>query len=122
MNLPQQYSRNLAPFVNIARHLFEKHGNLLKWNSEPESILDIGIGDGTITKEVIMPRIPSNVKEYIGADISEAMLKSTKETVRFNQFTTMQMDVATKDLPDQMRNRFHHVFSSYLFHHVQDMR
>lgn len=119
---PRRYSQNLGPFVNWTKIAYEKQRHLLKWNSEPESILDIGIGDGRMTKEVILPLIPKNIKEYVGADISETMLNYAKGIINHEKFTTAFVDIKANSVPVEMQNRFDHVFCSYLLHHVQDTR
>lgn len=111
---PQKYSRNLDPFVDIAKELFQNHWDLLKWNSESESILDLGIGDGRITKEVILPLIPCNIQEYIGCDISDTMLYQAAKTIDLNKFKTYQLDASTRSLPCEMKSRFDHIVSSFL--------
>lgn len=115
---PQQYSRSIGLLVNATKNVFEKHANLLEWNSEPESILDHGIGDGKMTNEVILPLIPRNIKEYVGADISNTMLETAKQTVKHDKLKFVQLDAATRELPNEMRNRFHHIFSNLMLHHV----
>lgn len=120
---PEKYSQHLDQFIDITKQLYQKHQKpLLVWSSEPESILDLGIGDGRTSKEVTLSIIPKNVKEYVGADISEVMLKVAEKTVQHEKLSVVQMDAATKNLPDNMNNRFHHIFACYLFHHVQDLR
>lgn len=119
MYSPQKYSQNLKPYVKIARELFEKHCKLIKWNSQPESILELGVGDGKITNEVILPLVPKNIKEYVGADISDAMLTSAKRTISHAKFEIFQLDGATRNLPEELKERFDHVFSNYCLHSFQ---
>lgn len=119
---PKSYSRNLNHVVEVVKDCYGRYQKLLIWRSQPESILDIGIGDGRMSTELIAPILPKNLKEYIGADISEVMLQSAKETIAHPKFSTFQLDAATKNLPDEMRNRFDHVFANGLLHHVQDIR
>lgn len=122
MQDPKAFSRNLNHTVNVIADLYKQHGGLLKWKSEPESILDLGIGDGRVTKDVVLPFIPKNVKEYLGADLSSPMVNSANKKVLHPNFRAIQLDAATKNLPTELRNRFDHIFANGLFHHVQDTR
>lgn len=119
---PQRYSRNLDFSVKMIKELFDKNKSLLKWSSEPESILDLGIGDGRMTKEVILPIVPKNFKEYIGGDISETMLRSAERTINCDNYRGLILDAQAKSVPTEMRNRFHHIFANFLLHHTRDTR
>lgn len=122
MYSPQKYSKNIEPVVNIIRTVFLKNAKLLKWKSEPESIMDLGVGDGRMTKEVILPSVTKNIKEYVGADISEVMLKNAEKTIDHEKFRTVVLDAQTKKIPVQMKNRFHHIFANFLLHQTRDTR
>lgn len=109
-------------FVENTRRRYEKHRELLKWSSEPESILELGIGSGIMTIEVIFPLIPQNIKEYIGCDKFDSPLMTAIKTIDNKKFQTYQMDAATKNIPEEFKNRFHHIFANNVFHHSQDTR
>lgn len=119
---PVFYSNNLDPYIDITKQLYRKHSKLIRWRHVPESIMDLGIGDGRMSKEVVLPMVPEDVIEYVGADISKTMLSSAKTTMNHKKFKTIEFDASTKNLPDDLKNRFHHIFSNYLFHHIQDTR
>lgn len=119
---PQLYSRNVGPLLNLTRILFEKHGKLLKWKTESEAILDVGVGDGTIARDVFLPSTPENLKEYVGSDISEAMLKRAKDIVLHPKFSTINLDITNKNVPQQLLNRFHHIFVNLVLHALNDPR
>lgn len=119
---PEGYSRHIDQLVIATKNLLDANKKLLKWQQKPESILDLGIGDGKTTKEVIIPILPCNVKEYIGADISEEMLQSARKTIKLEAFKTLQIDGTTKCLPADMFNRFDHIFSNYFFNYIKDVR
>lgn len=122
MQNPETFSRNLDHIVTVIGDLYEKHGGFLKWKPESECILDLGIGDGRVTREIVLTIIPKNVKEYVGADLSEPMLKSVTKTLLHPKLQTLQLDAATKNLPNDLKNRFDHVLANGLLHHVQDAR
>lgn len=119
---PVLYSNNLDPYIDITKQLYRKHSKLIRWHHVPESIMDLGIGDGRMSKEVVLPMVPADVIEYVGADISRTMLSSAEMTMNHNKFKTIEINAFAKPLHDDLKNRFHHIFSNYLFHHIQDTR
>lgn len=119
---PENYSKNLDPYLDIVKNLYQKQSKLIQWKSEPESIMDLGIGDGKMSKQVLFPIVPKPLLEFIGVDVSQEMLVSAKNTYNDDKFSTFQLNAATKEVPNELKNRFDHIFSSFLFHHIQDTR
>lgn len=122
MSLLRERSPYFNDFINKTNSLYQKYGKLIKWSTEPVSILELGIGNGILTEKVLLPIIPKNIKEYIGCDVFEPILDFASEIVTHDKFKTYQLDVATKNLPNELKNRFDHIFSNNLFHHIQDTR
>ncbi|XP_045528885.1 juvenile hormone acid O-methyltransferase-like [Pieris brassicae] len=91
----------------------EEYVNILNWKMD-SMILDIGCGDGSLTSNIFKEIIP-NCKTMIGCDISEDMIRFANEhyaSERVN-FTTLNIE---GDLPDQLREHFHHVISFFALH------
>ncbi|CAH4029303.1 unnamed protein product [Pieris brassicae] len=77
------------------------------------TILDIGCGDGSLTSKIFKELIP-NCKTMTGCDISEDMIRFANEhyaSERVN-FTTLNIE---GELPDHLRERFHHATSFFAF-------
>lgn len=121
MYCPNEYSLHLDCIIPLTKQLVEKNKKFLNWRNEPESILDLAIGDGRMTRETILPILPKCIKEYIGLDISEVMLQTAKETINLETFSTIQLDATTKSLPINLINRFDHIISNYFFHYIQEL-
>lgn len=118
-----KYSKSLDYALKNLVNMNQKYLKLLKWNkSEEVSILDIGMGDGKISKELILPIIPKGIREYVGSDVHQTVLNFAKEKLTHPKFTTVELDVTTKNLPKEMQNRFDYVFALHVFHHVPDLR
>lgn len=115
MNHPKLYSK-LESNVTINAKFIEQYWHYLKWGKKSESILDAGIGDGKVTKNVIMCRLPNNIKEYIGLDISPKMLNFSEATIKHSKFNTCLMDICTKEISPQYQNRYDKVFAFFLLH------
>ncbi len=74
-------------------------------------ILDIGVGTGTLS----LPLYQRGA-EIWGLDFSDAMLRRARDRMPNGTFLKWDMNDAA---PSETRDvRFHHVISSYAFHHV----
>lgn len=60
MNNPHLFTKNIGPVKKIAKAVYEKHKKILYFNSSAESVMDIGIGDGVIAKDIIIPSLTTN--------------------------------------------------------------
>lgn len=119
LNCSMSYSRNVDPLLKIMKPVYEKYFKLLQWHENNISILDVGIGDGRMTKEVLIPSIPKSFSEFIGCDTSDSVLENSRN---LSSFKTIKMDIATSQLPANMVNRFNKVFSTFCLHNVKNSR
>ncbi|XP_047513723.1 juvenile hormone acid O-methyltransferase-like isoform X2 [Pieris napi] len=88
----------------------EEYKNIINWKMDSK-ILDIGCGDGSLTTKIFKELIP-NCKTITGSDISENMIRFANEHYASERidFTTLNIE---GELPDQLRERFHHAISFY---------
>lgn len=119
---PEKFSRSIGPQIKVLRPIFEKYLNELDWRENPVSVMDVGVGDGRLAQEVIIPSIPNRLREYVGCDISETALQLANTRKKYSIFKTIKMDIATPHLPIEMVNRFHKVFSNFALHNVKKQR
>lgn len=117
MHKAEAYAKG-SSHVNINKIALGKYWQFIKWGDEPESILDIGIGDGRVTKYAILPNISKEIKEYIGSDISQEMLNFSKTVIDHPKYVTVQMDICSNEIPLEFQNRFDKIFSCFLLHMV----
>ncbi|XP_047513726.1 juvenile hormone acid O-methyltransferase-like [Pieris napi] len=88
----------------------EEYKNIINWKKD-STIVDIGCGDGRLTSKIFKEVIPT-CKTMTGSDISEDMIRFANEhyaSERVN-FTTLNIE---GELPDQLRERFHHAISCF---------
>ncbi|XP_047513731.1 juvenile hormone acid O-methyltransferase-like isoform X1 [Pieris napi] len=90
--------------------ILEEYMNIINWKID-SMILDIGCGDGSLTSKIFKELIPT-CKTMTGSDISEDMIRFAKEHYASERidFTTLNIE---GELPDQLRNRFHHAISFF---------
>lgn len=116
MNKAEQYAKGQNQ-ITINEKALSQNWNHIRWN-HLESIMEVGIGGGRVTKHVILPKISANLKEYIGSDISERMLEYCNTIIDHPKFSTLALDICAKTLPEQLHNRFDKVFACFLLHMV----
>lgn len=105
-----------------ALNCLEEYSFKIQWNFKGDRILDIGCGDGGVTTDVLKLFLPYNFKHLVGCDLSEKMIKFAKEHHENNRVKFTVLDIATRDLPPDMRESFDHVFSFYTLHWVHQQK
>ncbi|XP_047513713.1 juvenile hormone acid O-methyltransferase-like isoform X3 [Pieris napi] len=88
----------------------EEYKNIINWKID-STILDIGCGDGSLSSKIFKEIIPT-CKTMTGCDISEDMIRFANEHYASERidFTTLNIE---GELPDQLRERFHHAISFF---------
>lgn len=117
MQKPEQFAKS-HPGAIVNSPILSKYWHKIKWGENPESIIEVGIGDGSNTKLLILPRLPKNIKEYVGIDISKAALDYAKTIIHHPAFITQQLDICAEEIPEAFQNRFDKVFAFLVFHTV----
>ncbi|KAG5865527.1 hypothetical protein JTB14_035898 [Gonioctena quinquepunctata] len=119
MNQPELYMKTNSIAQTLNRAFLEKYKYLLSW-TKGESILDVGVGVGITTKNILLPYVPEDFKEIVCCDVSEEMLKTARKNFQHPRVSFLHMDISTKDLPSGLENRFDHIFSFFCLHWVQN--
>ncbi|CAH0560781.1 unnamed protein product [Brassicogethes aeneus] len=123
MNQVKLYSKNNIMQKTDATYLLDNYLRLVKFKkSEKEKFFDIGSGDGSVTMELLLPRIPENFAKFVGCDISEDMVKFSKSKVVDPRIDFVILDIENNSLPIKMVNEFDHVFSFYCLHWIQNQK
>jgi juvenile hormone acid methyltransferase len=118
MNDTVLYSSNNASQRTDTVYALTVCANLLKWNSN-EDVLDVGTGDGGVTSDILLPRLPEDLKKLMCLDVSEKMVEFTRARLKHNSKAEfVQMDIATKEIPSELFERFDHIFSFNCLHWV----
>jgi juvenile hormone acid methyltransferase len=82
-------------------------------------VLDVGTGDGGVTSDILLPRLPEDLKKLVCLDVSEKMVEFTRDRLKHNSKAEfVQMDIATKEIPSELFERFDHIFSFNCLHWV----
>ncbi|XP_047513709.1 juvenile hormone acid O-methyltransferase-like [Pieris napi] len=104
------YNKSNGLTKTSAMKYLEEYKNIFNWKRD-STILDIGCGDGSLTSKIFKELIPT-CKTMTGCDINEDMIQFAKEHYALDcvDFTTLNIE---GELPDQLRERFHHAISFF---------
>lgn len=106
-----------------ALYVLENYFRFVKWDSETHSkILDIGCGDGDVTFHLLLPKIPRNFKQFVATDVSDEMLNFARQKCKDSRICFRKLDISSKDVSNNFEKEFHHIFSFYCLHWVQNHR
>lgn len=115
MEKPELYSKANGA-VTVNRMVLSKYWNFVRWSNDFESVFEAGMGDGNVTRQVIIPLLPDNLKEYIASDISNKMLNFANTVIQNCKLTIIQLDICSEEIPLEYHSRFDKVFACFLLH------
>ncbi|CAG9578898.1 unnamed protein product [Danaus chrysippus] len=118
MNSAELYHKSNTLQKRDARQCLEEYAKKIKWKNDGDAVIDIGCGDGSVTTSILKTFLPNNCKELVGCDISEKMIQFANEHHAMDNTSFTQLDIEG-ELPDELRERFHHAFSFYTLHWVR---
>ncbi|CAH1646563.1 unnamed protein product [Spodoptera littoralis] len=117
MNNPALFEQTNFISKRDALNFLDDISPKLKWKKSISNVLDIGCGDGSVTS-MLKKYIPTDFK-LLGCDISENMVNFANDHHCNEQTSFTVLDIAG-DIPEGMKGKFDHVFSSYALHWVLD--
>ncbi|GJQ87695.1 putative juvenile hormone acid methyltransferase [Trypoxylus dichotomus] len=101
---------------------FNNYGHLLKWKAEKETVLEIGCGDGFITREILYKRYGDHIKKLIAIDKLDSMIEYAKSFNKNESIDFVTMDIKDQNSIEKMKGCFDHIFTFYTIHWITDSR
>jgi juvenile hormone acid methyltransferase len=89
-----------------------------------DRVLDLGCGPGSVTAQVLMPRLPADFGLLVGADVSADMIQYASDTYTHSKLRFTQFDLL-KDIGNTSKlgpSSFDKIFSFYLLHWIPEQR
>ena len=123
MNDPKQYDSCNELTIRDVKKVLSEYINLMSWKTG-DRVLDLGCGPGSVTTQVLMPRLPEDFGLLVGADLSAKMVQYANETYTHSKLKFIQFDLA-KDIgntPELRPSDFDKIFSFFCLHWIPDQR
>ena len=115
---PALYSKHCRRQKLDANHFLDTYFRLLDVKNDA-TILDVGSGDGTVTLEALLPRLP-NFSKLVVSDVSEKMIQFARGRFNDARIQTVRMNIS--DNNDSFTGYFDHIFSFYCLDMVPEER
>lgn len=125
MNKADLYKKSDENSRHDAQQALQDFANIIKWRSDGyDSMLDAGCGPGDLTREVLLPFLPSNFKRLVGIDFSDEMVNyaRTKQIHPKLSFEFFNLNVELEKQHLSKIEPFDHIFSSYCLQMVQNQK
>lgn len=120
---PKLYYKNNTLQKNDTKFVLDNYSHLVRWNlDEREDVIDVGCGLGDVTCELLVPRLPETVGNVVGVDYSDDMLEFARSKWPTSAVTFDKLDLGAAQPPVDYEEAFHHAFSFYCLHWVQQQR
>ncbi|XP_056630803.1 juvenile hormone acid O-methyltransferase-like isoform X1 [Diorhabda sublineata] len=116
---PELWGKSTNFLANLHKQHMSHLEKLITWKDN-ESIFEFGIGDGTNTKQTLLPILPQDYKEFIGSDISHEMIEFVQSNMSDTRSKFIKLDICSKNIPNELLNRFDHIFSFCVMHWLQN--
>lgn len=87
-------------------------------NDGTEVIMDAGCGTGDVTMDILLPKLPSRLNQFIGTDISKDAVTYCREkyATEDGKISFDLLDIGTTCLPSKFQNQCNHIFSFFCVH------
>lgn len=88
-----------------------------------DSVIDIGCAGGNVTKEIILPKLPSTFSRLVGVDINENMIDYARKNYEIPKVSFDKLDIGG-DIGEFMQKNepFDHLISFFCLHLVPDQK
>ena len=123
MNDPKLYASCHELQARDTTKVLLEYINKMTWKTG-DRVLDLGCGPGSVTTQVLMPRLPEDFGLLVGADKSANMIQYASETYTHPKLRFTQFDI-TKDIGNTSQLRptgFDKIFSFYCLHWIPEQR
>ncbi|KAJ3630627.1 hypothetical protein MTP99_011814 [Tenebrio molitor] len=92
-------------------YFLSTYWNLLKWKNN-ENVLDVGAATGDVTTEILLPRLPTNLKKIVGVDIAENLVSFANHKFKHvSKADFVVLDIGCRTVPEEFYEYFDHIFS-----------
>ncbi|XP_069675141.1 juvenile hormone acid O-methyltransferase-like [Periplaneta americana] len=123
MDRAEEYDKEHGPAQSAAQQAMSEYMGSMTWKPR-ERISDLGCGPGTVTVEMLLPRLPDDFEILVAADVSTAMLELARSKYTHPKVKFLELDLAKPIPPDSdLRTPgFDKVFSFFCLQWIPDQR
>lgn len=113
---------NIDVNKRIVLRQLKNYCDLLKWKNYKENCIDVGCGEGTLTRQVLYPYIQNHIHKLEAIDNLDGMIQFAREHNSHEKIEYHTMDILNDRMIKNMLNQFDHLFSFFVSHLIPDTR
>ncbi|XP_077286864.1 juvenile hormone acid O-methyltransferase-like [Arctopsyche grandis] len=103
-----------------ATDVLDKYLHLVQWRKDGKDVvLDVGCGEGDVTINILLKRLPIDFHSLTGGDLSVEMVDYAKNIYATDKINFALMNIVAEPKPEHI-NKYDHLFSFNCLHWVQD--
>ncbi|KRT84896.1 methyltransferase, partial [Oryctes borbonicus] len=121
MNYANKWFKTTITKQAVLRYL-QNYGHLLKWQNYKEHVLEVGCGEGSITKNILFSHIKDRVHKLVAVDKLDAMIVLAKKESQEEEIEYQILDIMDERRIEKMQSQFEHIFSFFVAHLIPDNR
>ena len=115
---PDLYSKSCQMQKFDTNHFLDTYFKRLNVKNNV-TVLDLGAGDGSVTLEALLPRLP-NFNKLVVSDKSKKMINFAKNRFHDERIEVIQMDIL--DYDKAFKDHFDHIFTFHCLNLVPEAR
>jgi juvenile hormone acid methyltransferase len=123
MNDAKLYASFHGLATRDATKVLSEYIDRMSWKTG-DRVLDLGCGPGSVTTQVLMPRLPADFGLLVGADLSADMIQYASNNYAHSKLRFTQFDLV-KDIENTSQlqpSGFDKIFCFFCLHWISDQR
>lgn len=106
----------------VAISSLQEFGNFIRWGKSKSKILEVGCGEGSITRDILFPFAKAHAEKLTAIDLLQDMIDLAKKENKIEEIEFRACDIMDRKYIEEVKGKFNHIFSIYTAQLIPDNR